>query len=189
MRRRATAQLALLVAVILAAIVVALLARDGGDEGPRTLAPGAGSTDATRDPFAYDGDRRAAFEERAAAGLSHVLYAKSPGGAIETAKRVEALAPTIADVAKRAGQDAGTLEAIVFLESGGRPDVAASDDLESAVGLTQILAQTATGLLGLKVDVARSERLTGAIARSRSGRRRRSASPTTPARRSCATPS
>lgn len=168
MRRRATAQLALLVAVILAAIVVALLARGGGDEGPRTLAPGAGSTDATRDPFAYDGDKRAEFERRAAAGLSHVLYAKSPGGVMETARRVEALRPTVADVARRAGQDADTLEAIVFLESGGRPDVAASDDLESAVGLTQILAQTATGLLGLKVDVARSEKLTRSIAQSRS---------------------
>ncbi|WP_445147869.1 transglycosylase SLT domain-containing protein [Baekduia sp. Peel2402] len=171
MRRRATAQLALLVAVILAAIVLALLARDGTDEGPRTLAPGAGSTDATRDPFAYDGDRRAEFEERAAAGLSHVLYAKSPGGVMETARRVEALRPTVSDVARRAGQDADTLEAIVFLESGGRPDVAASDDLESAVGLTQILAQTGTGLLGLKVDVARSEKLTRSIARSQSEKR------------------
>ena len=60
------------------------------------------------------------------------------------------------------------MEAIVFLESAGRPDVAASDDLESAVGLTQILAQTATGLLGLKVDVAASERITRRIARSTS---------------------
>lgn len=171
MRRRATAQLALLVAVIVAAIVVALLARGGGgDEGPRVLAPGAGSTDATRDPFAYDADRRAEFEERAAAGLSHVLYAKSPGGAVATAQRVQRLRPVVEDVAERAHEDPDTLEAIVFLESGGRPDVMASDDLESAVGLTQILAQTATGLLGLKVDVARSRKLTRSIARSRSER-------------------
>lgn len=171
MRRRATAQLAFLVAVILAAIVVALLTRGGAEEGPRQLAPGAGSTDTTRDPFAYDSGRRAEFEERAAAGLSHVLYEKSPGGVVATAKRVEALRPLVEEVARRAGQDADTLEAIVFLESGGRPDVAASDDLSSAVGLTQILAQTGTGLLGLKVDVARSEKLTRSIARSQSLKR------------------
>ncbi len=171
-RRRAVARLALLTAVIAAAIVVALLARGGGgaDEGPRQLAPGAGSTDTTRDPFAYDADARGEFEARAAAGLSHVLYAKSPGGVVATAERVQKLRPTVEDVAKRAHQDADTLEAIVFLESGGRPDVTASDDLESAAGLTQILAQTATGLLGLKVDVARSEKLTGQMARSRSVR-------------------
>lgn len=171
MRRRATAQLALLVAVIVAAIVIALLARDGGgDAGPRQLAPGAGTTDSTRDPFGYDGDRRAEFEANAAAGLAHVLYEKSPGGAVATAARVDRLRGTIEDVAKRAHDDPRTLEAIVFLESGGRPDVTASDDLSSAAGLTQILAQTGTGLLGLKVDVARSTRLTRSIARSRSER-------------------
>lgn len=170
-RRRATAQLGLLVVVLTAAVVIALLARGGGgDAGPRRLAPGAGSTDTTRDPFAYAEDRRAELEERAAAGLSHVLYAKSPGGAVATAARVQKLRPLVEDVAKRAHEDPDTLEAIVFLESGGRTDVAASNDLSSAVGLTQILAQTATGLLGLKVDVARSQKLTGSIARSRSAR-------------------
>jgi hypothetical protein len=130
MRRRATAQLALLVAVIVAAIVVALLARGGGgsDAGPRQLAPGAGSTDTTRDPFAYDEDRRSEFEARAAAGLAHVLYAKSPDGVVATARRVDRLRPTIEDVARRAHEDPDTLEAIVFLESGGRPDVTAGDD-------------------------------------------------------------
>ena len=68
------------------------------------------------------------------------------------------------------------LEAMVFLESGGRADARASDDLEGAVGLTQILADTATDLLGMQVDVARSERLTAAIARAeRSGRSGRAA--------------
>jgi Transglycosylase SLT domain len=170
MRRRATAQLALLVAVIVAAIVIALLARggEGTDAGPRQLAPGAGTTDTTRDPFGYDADRRTEFEARAADGLAHVLYAKSPGGVVATAARVAKLRLTIEDVAKRAHEDPNTLEAIVFLESGGRPDVTASDDLASAAGLTQILAQTGTALLGLKVDVARSEKLTGSIVRSRS---------------------
>jgi hypothetical protein len=167
------ARLAVLVAVVIAAaVVVALLAR-GGDEqaGPRRLAPGAGTTDTTRDPFAYDAGRREDFEARAAAGLSHVLYAKSPGGVLASAQRVDRLRPVVEDVAKRAHEDPDTLEAIVFLESAGRPDAVASDDLSSAVGLTQILAQTGTGLLGLKVDVAKSEALTRRIARSRSFRR------------------
>jgi Transglycosylase SLT domain len=169
-RRRATAQLGLLVVVLAAAVIVALLAHGSGgsDEGPRQLAPGAGSTDTTRDPFAYDADDHEAFEARAAAGLAHVLYAKSPDGAVATAARVQKLRPSIEAVAKRAHEDADTLEAIVFLESGGRADVTASDDLQSAAGLTQILAQTGSGLLGLKVDVAASTKVTRSIARSRS---------------------
>jgi soluble lytic murein transglycosylase-like protein len=90
---------------------------------------------------------------------------------VATAQRVQALRPTIEDVASRAKQDADTLEAIVFLESGGRPEVTASNDLASAVGLTQILAQTGTDLLGLKVDVSASTRLTRSIGRSRSPKR------------------
>jgi hypothetical protein len=151
-----------------AGAIVVLLGRSTEPSGPRRLAPGAGATDTTRDPFGYDAARRADFETAAAAGLSHVLYAKSPGGAVATAQRVQKLRPLVQDVAARAHQDPDTLEAIVFLESAGRPDVTASSDLQSAVGLTQILAQTATALLGLKVDVARSERITRQIARSQS---------------------
>jgi hypothetical protein len=158
--------LVLLIGVVLvSAAVVGLLASGGGEQGPRRLAPGRGATDRTADPLAYDDSRRADFGARAAAGLAHVLYAKSPGGAVATARRVARLEPLIADVARRAHQDAGTIEAIVFLESAGRADARASNDLRSAAGLTQILAQTATGLLGLRVDVAASERLTRRIAR------------------------
>ena len=46
------------------------------------------------------------------------------------------------------GLDASMLEAIVMLESAGRPDARASDDLRSAAGLTQILAETGQNLLG-----------------------------------------
>jgi transglycosylase-like protein with SLT domain len=165
--RQARLALLGLVVVVAGALIVAL-GRSGEPPGPRTLAPGRGTTDTTRDPFAYDAARRADFEARAAAGLSHVLYAKSPGGVLATAQRVQRLRPAIEDVAARAHQDPDTLEGIVFLESGGRPDVAASDDLRSAVGLTQILAQTATDLLGLKVDVDASERITRRIGRSTS---------------------
>jgi hypothetical protein len=166
MRQRRTALLA--VVVVVAGAIIVVVGRSGEPSGPRVLAPGRGTTDTTRDPFAYDADRRADFETRAAAGLSHVLYAKSPGGVLATAQRVQRLRPAIEEVAARAHQDPDTLEGIVFLESGGRPDVAASDDLRSAVGLTQILAQTATDLLGLKVDVGASERITRRIGRSTS---------------------
>jgi hypothetical protein len=165
-KRSPIARLAVVAVVVLAAAaVVALLGKGAGPSGPRRLAPGRGATDTTRDPLAYDDGRRKDFEARAAAGLSHVLYAKSPGGALATAQRVARYRPLIEDVAQRAHQDPDTLEAIVFLESAGRADARASDDLSSAAGLTQILAQTATGLLGLKVDVAASERLTRRIAR------------------------
>jgi hypothetical protein len=165
-RRSPTARLALLAVVVLvAAAVVALIGGSNEPPGPRRLAPGRGATDATRDPLAYDAGRQAEFEARGAAGLAHVLYAKSPGGAPATAARVARYRPLIEDVARRAHQDPDTLEAIVFLESAGRPDARASNDLSSAVGLTQILAQTATGLLGLKVDVAASTKLTARILR------------------------
>ena len=40
--------------------------------------------------------------------------------------------------------DADTLEGLVFLESAGREDAMTPDGIEGAVGLTQILAETAT---------------------------------------------
>jgi hypothetical protein len=58
------------------------------------------------------------------------------------------------------------LEAIVFLESAGRPEARASNDLSGAVGLTQILAGTATGLLDMHVDLAASRRLTKRIGKA-----------------------
>jgi len=151
--------------------VIALLAGSSGDEGPRRLVPGAGSGGETRDPLAYTDDRREDFEARAADGLSHPLYVKSPGGVVATARRVEALRPL---VERAAGDemDPDVLEAIVFLESAGRPDAMASDDLEGAVGLTQILAQTGSGLLGMRVDTAQSRRLTRKLGRTLDERRR-----------------
>jgi hypothetical protein len=44
----------------------------------------------------------------------------------------------------------------VFLESAGRADAVTPAGLDGAVGLTQILAETATGLLGRHVDQAKS---------------------------------
>jgi hypothetical protein len=122
------------------------------------------------DPWAYDADREADFEARAAAGHSHVVYVKSPGGIIATARRVDRWRPQIEAAAQASGVDPDLIEGMVLLESAGRPDARASDDLEGAAGLTQILAQTATGLLGMHVDVDRSERLTRKLSRARGPR-------------------
>ena len=61
----------------------------------------------------------------------------------------------------------------MFLESAGRPDARAPGGLEAAAGLTQILAETGSNLLGMQVDVAASERYTRRLARAeRRGRER-----------------
>src|SRR3954468_11599802 len=152
------------VAVAAAVLAVVLLARRGPDV-PRTLTPGAGNTETTVDPIAWDADRKDELERRAAGGLAHVLYAKSPGGAVVSAARTATWRPQIDRVAKRAHLDPAMLEAIVMLESAGIPDAQASNDLNGAVGLTQILAETGRDLLGMRIDVRASERLTRGIER------------------------
>src|SRR5918995_1261839 len=122
------------------------------------------------DPYAYEPDREQEFEARAAAGHSHVVYAKSPGGVLATARRVERFRDDIERAADDADVDPDLIEGMVLLESAGRPDAIASDDLEGAVGLTQILAETATSLLGMHVDVSASERLSRKLGRARGPR-------------------
>src|SRR3954447_6120820 len=153
-----------LVIVAAAGVPVVLLA-PRGPEAPRTLTPGAGNTATTVDPLAWSAKRRRALERRAAAGLAHVIYAKSPGGAIVSAVRTATWRPQVERAAKRGGIDSDVLEAIVLLESAGRPDAQASNDIAGAVGLTQILAETGQNLLGMQVDVRASARLTRGINR------------------------
>ena len=116
------------------------------------------------DPLLFDADDTSAYERAAAFGLSHALFAKSPGGVVATAKRTAAFRPLVEEAVSGTDIDADLLEAIVFLESAGRPDVIAGDDPEHAAGLTQILAETATDFLGMHVDLAASRRLTRQIA-------------------------
>jgi hypothetical protein len=158
-RRRRRLALAL-AAVLAAGLVIGFLLARGGDDG---LAPARGPG---RDPLAYRPGAEEMLSARAAAGLSHVLYAKSPGGALATAARVARFRPLVETAARRHGIDPDMLEAIAFLESAGRPDARASNDLTGAVGLTQILAQTGSGLLRMHVDVARSTRLTKKLGRA-----------------------
>jgi uncharacterized protein DUF5715/transglycosylase-like protein with SLT domain len=164
-RHRIRWLLALVVAAAAVAAAVVLLARGGDERKPPTFAGGAIDPDAA-DPFAWTAAREDELVARATAGHSHVLYEKSPGGVAATARRVERWRPQVEAAAATAGVDPDVVEGMVFLESAGRPDVMASDDLEGAVGLTQILAETGSGLLGMHVDVAASRRLTRKLRRA-----------------------
>jgi hypothetical protein len=148
-------------AIVLCAVIL-VLARGGG-QPPRLLA-GGGGAGGTYDPLAYDPAAGSGFEAAAAAGESHLIYAKSPGGASAAAARTERYGPLAARAALGGAVDSSTLEAIVMLESAGRPDVIAGADPSAAAGLTQIVAATATQLLGMHVDLPASRRLGGQIA-------------------------
>ncbi|MGI8945509.1 MAG: DUF5715 family protein [Thermoleophilaceae bacterium] len=162
-----TLRLCLLAFVVgAAAAAAAVLLLTGEDGLPPAGEPALIDPDAP-DPFAYDESRRTEFEQRAAAGSSHVLYAKSPGGVLATARRTERFREQIEAAAEPAGVEPDLLEAIVFLESAGRPDAVADARLEGAVGLTQILAETGSNLLDMRVDPAAARRLTRKIARAR----------------------
>ncbi|MCW3011899.1 MAG: Lytic transglycosylase catalytic, partial [Solirubrobacterales bacterium] len=165
-RRRALALLAL--AVGLGVLVALALRSDDPTAAPgdaQVLRPGAAPGEGF-DPLRYVGARREEYERRAARGLSHPLFAKSPGGAVATAPRVAAWRPLVDTAAAKGDVDPDTLEALVFLESAGRPDAMAGGT-EGAVGLTQILAETGQNLLGMRIDVERSAALTRGIARGR----------------------
>jgi hypothetical protein len=159
-RRRA----ALAVFVIALASVGAFLVLRGDD--PPSYSP----LEIQGDPYAYESGREDEFSKRAAAGHSHVVYAKSPGGVVATAARVARFRDDIEQAGDAAGVDPDLIEGMVLLESAGRPDAMASTDLEGAVGLTQILAETGTSLLQMHVDVAASRRLTRKLANARGPR-------------------
>ncbi len=160
---QARVRAALLAGALLVVVVVmgAALRGDGPSPGvPLVPTPPGGESSGAPvpDPFAYDADQEDALVARAAAGTSHVLYARSPGGAAATAERVARWRPQVGAAALDAGVEPALLEALVFLESAGREDAMAGG-LEDAVGLTQILAETGQNLLGMRVDVERSARI------------------------------
>lgn len=156
----------LLAALVLAgAVALVVTQRDGGgSDGP--LPPPGTVAGSAHDPTAYDPARAQELAQRAASGVAHPLFTRSPGGAVATAERVEALRPQIESATAGSGVDPDTLAAMVFLESAGRTDALSSNDLTGAVGLTQILAETGSGLLGMHVDVAASTRLTRRLRRA-----------------------
>ena len=160
-RRRRLAAVAIL-AVLASILVLAAVRSCGGDEAATLLVPRAPLPSA--DVLASADSDEDELVERATFGLSHPLYAKSPGGVFATAQRTSSFRPLVEDAVEGSGFDADLVEAIVFLESGGRPDVIAGDDPAAASGLTQILAETAQNFLGMDVDLDRSRALTVRIA-------------------------
>ncbi len=120
---------------------------------PRETAP-------TIDPLLYDDSQAEDLERAATLGLSQPLYAKSPGGVFASARRTETFRALVEDAVEGSGFDADIVEAMVFLESGGRSEVIAGSDPVAASGLTQILAETGQNFLGMKVDLDRSRALT-----------------------------
>jgi hypothetical protein len=158
---------ALVAVVALAALAATLLLGPG--DAPR-LAPGSGEApgqDSERvDPLAYTAAREGELVAAAARGHAHVIYAKSPGGARASAERTARYRPLVEAAAATARIDPDTLEALVLLESAGRPDAVADARLEGAVGLTQILAETGRNLLGMRVDPAAARRIGRSIRRA-----------------------
>ena len=98
------------------------------------------------DPLEFEPGRTEEYEQAAAFGLSHVLFEKSPGGAIRAAQRTARFRAMVDKATSGTGIDPDLVEAIVLLESAGRQDVIAGDDPANAAGLTQIVAETATRL-------------------------------------------
>ena len=139
-----------LLVVVAVAVTVAFLARDGEDGGP------ARETQLTE------------VEVAAAFGASNDLYAGLGAGTLVAAERTAAYRELIDAAADGSGFDPDLIEALVFVESAGQPEAIAGADPVNASGLTQILAETATGFLDMGVDLARSRALTLSIAEARS---------------------
>lgn len=120
------------------------------------------------DPAANAEDPRwADLAEAATFGAAHVLYENLPGGAVASARRTARFRAQIDDAVDGTDVDADLLEALVLLESGGRPEVVVGGDPANAAGLTQILAGTATDFLDMRVDLPESRRLYRAIDEAR----------------------
>jgi transglycosylase-like protein with SLT domain len=151
------------VVAVVAVVIPVITAGRGHKEVPL---PGTSRPAKAGDPFAFVSSREADFQARAIAGEAHVLFTASPGGALATAARVARLRALIDAATTNSGIDPNMLEAIVFLESAGRPDAMAGNDPAAASGLTQILAQTGQSLLRMHINLAASRRLTAEINRA-----------------------
>ena len=84
-RRLALAGGALVALVALIAGAIALATSGGTPPPPPLPLPGIGQPARAGDPFAYVPSRESDFVARAIAGSDHVLFVKSPGGALATA--------------------------------------------------------------------------------------------------------
>ena len=84
-----------------AVLIVALDHRGGREQRPQNaLGPSVIGGVAAAQPFNYVPAQRAAYERDAALGLSHVLFAKSPGGVVASARRTAHWRPIVDRVAR-----------------------------------------------------------------------------------------
>lgn len=161
---------ALLAIVLALAAVLALASRLSDDEPPR-LSPGtgvaAGESDEIVDPLAWDAGREGELVAAAQRGFAHPLYTLVPNGAEATARRTARYRDLIEDAAAEGALSPDDLEALVYLESAGRPTAAADPRYVGAVGLTQIVAQTGEDLLGMRVDPTQARSLARRIRKAR----------------------
>lgn len=157
--------LALAGAVAFAAIqLTGALDSEPGEVEPRQIFETVTEGPPEADPFAWDDSRLRDFSDRAAFGNSHPLYALSPGGVEATARRTARWGPQIRAAAQEERVSPQMMEAMVFLESAGRPEViAGGSDPANASGLAQIVASTGIDFLGMDIDLERSRALTSEI--------------------------
>jgi hypothetical protein len=160
--------------VLVAIVAIVLLVSVGGSGLPGAPAAGNAPETGPEGLFHYDSAHAANYIARATTGNGQVLFSKSPGGAIATARRVAALRPMIDRAVAGSDIPASALEGLVFLESAGLPDAVVAGDPNNAAGLTQILPSTATSLLHMHVDLAASKRLLAQISQARSPTQQRS---------------
>ena len=160
-RRRA--RLALVLAAVVAIVVVLVVVLGGGGI-KRPPAGGVATVGHSADPFSYATSRAAQFTARATAGNARPLFSQSPEGALATARRVAAWRPDIDRAVKGTQVSPSLLEGLVFVESAGRPQIIAGDSVSDAAGLTQVLASTASTMLGEQINTSRSQALTDEIA-------------------------
>jgi len=161
-----TARVALIVAALVAAAAALSLLLGGAQSNAARAIEVATGAALDPDPLAWDEDRRSELEQRAATGTSEVIYANSPDGVVATAERTDTWRNQVERAAERHGVDADRLEALVFLESAGRPEVIAGETPEAASGLAQITPSAATDLLDMRVDLEASTKLTKRITRA-----------------------
>ena len=173
MRKRLPLLAGLGAALLLAAITVTIgLLRDGPpppapETPPDKPKPGAPPYDVNAfQPFFYSPVDESEFLERGSRGQAHIVYALSPGGVEASVRRTTRWRDAVEGATAGSGIDPDELEAMMFLESAGRPHVMADGTPNSATGLMQILPSTAVALLGMRVDLARSLEIQRAIARN-----------------------
>ena len=162
-------------ALILAVITIAVAVLRGDDSPPAAPEPppaqprpGAPPYDAAGfQPLAYEPADDEELLERGSRGMAHVVYALSPGGVERSVSRTTRWRDEVERAVVATPFRADDLEAMMFLESAGRPTVMADGTPNSATGLMQIIPSTAVSLLGMRVDLARSLEINSELARAR----------------------